>query len=165
MLTNDREPDQDFFSDEHLFRRVPRRVWSETIDLRIEAFKLPDVSVGRSKYGHAVWVRLEPTTPKFFHNWGVISIQVSLVPAALISENGLEFNFKPVHVPLEKDYPHSEIRAYTIEVHLKDLQAIPEDVELAFREILLNRSWIRIKPGEQHDFLIEPPTNHQLETP
>jgi len=54
MRANGRPEDPYFVAEEFLFRRIPTQIWDDpTEDLGIEAIELPDVSVGRSKYGHA----------------------------------------------------------------------------------------------------------------
>lgn len=62
-------------------------------------------SANRSKYSEIEWVLLPNWT-----NWGIISIRVKNVQIKLRTEGNNTFSCDAVHVPLEDNYSHSEIR-------------------------------------------------------
>ena len=81
MRTNKRPPDPYFHPDERLFRRVPLLIWDDPADRPgPEAVELPDMSVGRSKYGHAEWVRFDVVNNRYFEEWVVLAVRVDDIP-------------------------------------------------------------------------------------
>ncbi len=164
MRTNGRHPDQHFHSEEYIFRRVPIGMWNHPGDhLEVDAVPLPDVSVGRSKYGHPEWVRFDVINGNFFPDWGVVGIQVADVPSELWREGVFHFTFKVCHAPIEMDFPHSEIRAFENQNHIDVVEKVPEDVHLAWRERLLRKMRTIIKPYQRVVVRQIPPKSHKLE--
>ena len=76
MYQLEKEPDQHFRDDEHLFRRVPHELWEDD-HVNVDAIDLPDMSVQREKYGPAQSARL---TSEDHHDWGVIGFRVGDIP-------------------------------------------------------------------------------------
>jgi hypothetical protein len=164
MRTNNRPQDPHFHADEYLFRRVPTAIWDDPGDeLGIEAVQLPDISVGRSKYGHAEWARFDVVNGRFYEEWGVVGVQVADIPHELWREGVFRFVFLPRHSPLEKDYPHSEICAFENERHINAVDGIPEDVHLKWRERLLRELHTIIKPHQRVVVRQAPPVSHKIE--
>ena len=149
MLRNGRPEDQAFHSDEYLYRRVPLKLWDDGDDpLEIDAVELPDMSVIRGKYGHPEWARLQSEE---YSQWGVIGFQVQGIPPSLQHLGVFVWTFTPWHVPLHKNYPHSEVRAYENNVHInaKRSHYLDPDLHLRWRELLLRRIKKIIRPHEQ----------------
>src|SRR5215210_7516586 len=104
MLTGSRPVDPDFSPDERLFRRIPPDLWSEPpYAMELDAVDAVNMSVNRSKYGPPEWVRLGNCA-----DCGVVFFVVSRLPTCQ-SHNGQEYAVRPEHVPLARNYPHSEI--------------------------------------------------------
>ena len=153
MKCNNRHPVPHFEREEYLFRRVPLDYWDEPCDVRgldVDAVLMPDVSVGRSKFGHPEWVRFDVINGHFFEGWGILGFQVQNVPGVQYKD-GIHFTFTPMHKPLEMDYPHSEIQAFENGNHIDEEHAdeLPEDVHLAWREKLLRKAAAIIKPRQK----------------
>jgi hypothetical protein len=165
MRANERPEVPHFHNDEHLFRRVPLFIWDDAADeLGVEAIELPDISVGRSKFGHAEWVRFDVVNNKHYEEWAVIGVKVSEIPIAIWRDGYPKFWFKPCHVPLERDYPHSEIRAFDeIGKHVQIADLLPEDIHLEWRERLLRKMKTIIKPYEIVAVRQNPPISHLIE--
>jgi hypothetical protein len=118
MKRNNREPDQDFFADEYLYRRVPDILWDDD-EINIGAIELPDISVNRQKYGPAWWVRYIETgdsTPGArsftLTEMGVIGFMSKDIPPRQAFQGVFLYRFQVVHAPEKYNYPHSEIRAF-----------------------------------------------------
>jgi hypothetical protein len=129
----------------------------------LDAVQLPDISVGRSKYGHAEWTRFDVLNNRFHEDWGMVAVQVQDIPPELWREGVFHFVFKPHHCPEEKNYPHAEIRAYENDMHLEQAERIPEDVDLAWRERLLRKLQTIIKPHQKVIVREQAPASHKLE--
>ncbi len=152
MKARGRTVDSVFLPEEWLYRRVPPIHWDDD-EVLIEAIDLPDMSVNRGKYGPPEWVLL---TSDEHAGWGVIGFQVESIPPPKQHLGVFNYDFQPVHCPLAKNYPHSEIRVYethlerhTDPVHItKNLaNSIKPDVLLRFRESLVRKCRIIIKAG------------------
>ncbi|MSU77045.1 MAG: hypothetical protein EXS16_03005 [Gemmataceae bacterium] len=136
-------PDAAFPKAEFLFRRVPLGLWDDASQpVEVNAVELPDISCGRSKYGHPEWLRLDRVNgnDRYFEGWGVIGFQVSDIPPERWDLGVFQFTFTPFHAPEEWNYPHSEIRVFAGERHIDLLDVLPEDIHLEWRELLLRHS-------------------------
>lgn len=161
MRRGGRHVDPHFHTDEHLL------LWEDPDDeLPVGAVELPDMSVGRSKYGHAEWVRFDVGNHRHFEDWGVIAFRVGDIPTPEWKHGTFRDDFRPCHEPLDSDYPHSEVRAFENDVHitepLKDL--LPEDVHLKWREKLLRQARVLIKRHQRVIVRQSPPVSHKLES-
>jgi hypothetical protein len=166
MRSNGRPEDPHFHPDEYLFRRVPTEIWDDPGDyLGVEAVQLPDISVGRSKYGHAEWVRFDTVNGQFYEEWGIVGVQVKDVPPKMWRDGYPRFAFRARHLPDERNYPHSEIRAYDDEKHVDMIDLFPEDVHLEWRERLLRKVQTIIKPHQKVVVRDRPPASHKPEPP
>lgn len=155
MLRNGRPRDQSFRPDEYLFRRVPLELWDDADEaLDIDAVQLPDMSVIRGKYGHPEWARLEREE---CCDWGVIGFQVGDIPARLLHLGVFVWTFGPRHVPLEENYPHSEIWAYENDVHVNTRIRLDPHLHLRWREMLLRRAQKILAPYEAVEIHQEAP--------
>jgi hypothetical protein len=164
MRANGRPEDPHFVADEYLFRRIPTQIWDDPAeDLGIEAIELPDISVGRSKYGHAEWVRFDVINGRHYEDWAVIGVQVGDIPPELWQEGVFHFEFRACHAPGEYDYPHSEIRAFEDNGHINLASMLPEDIHLKWRERLLRKMTTILKPYQRVRVRQQPPVSHKLE--
>lgn len=153
-----------FDPNEYLFRRVPLALWSSADDpVEVDAVELPDMSVGRSRFGHPEWVRFDVVNNVHFEDWGVIGFRVrSIHPRFWV--NGIEeFTFEPCHDPLEQDYPHTEVRVFLNGQHVPTLDGVPEDIHLKWREMLLREVERLIRPEQVVPVRDDRPTSHVLE--
>jgi hypothetical protein len=158
-----------FNKEEYLFRRVPLDYWDEPCDVRgldVDAVQMPDVSVGRSQFGHPEWVRFDVFNNRFYEEWGILGFQVRHIPGEHHKDGTDLFTFKPVHQPDEMDYPHSETQASKNGVHIteQDADELPEDVHLAWREKLLRKAETIIKPRQKVEIRDKLPASYKLET-
>ncbi|QEG26465.1 hypothetical protein GobsT_12040 [Gemmata obscuriglobus] len=97
-------------------------------------------------------------------NWGVIGVRVRLVPPMCQPDGGPLFTYRVVHVPLDYDYPHSEVRAFDGERHLDSKESVlPEDLHLEWRATLLEACEVMIRPNEQCSIRNDPPKSHEPE--
>jgi hypothetical protein len=164
MRANGRPKDPHFHRDEYLFRRVPTQIWDDpSSELGVEAVALPDLSVGRSKYSHAEWVRFDTDHNHFYASWAVVGIQVDSVPAEIWKEGVFHFTFRVIHDPDDKNYPHSVVSAFENDKHINLLDNLPEDLHLKWREKVLRRTETIIKPFQKVRVRQQPPTSHKLE--
>jgi len=149
MLTRDREADQKFDPGEYLFRRVPLEHWEKPDDnVELDAIELPDMSVMRSRYAHPEWARFEGDEYKYY-NWGVIGFRrIKDIPSPLRHLGVFECVFRAVHVPLKRNYPHSEVRAYENDVHIAMASTLDFDLHLRWRELLARHLRKFIAPGD-----------------
>lgn len=155
MLRNGRPRDQEFRPEERLFRRVPLQLWDDGNDpIEVDAIELPDLSVLREKYGHPEWARLESEE---CGEWGVICFEVQDIPPRLQHLGVFIWSFRPRHVPLEENYPHSEVWAYENETHINAKHRIDPDLHLRWREMLLRRIRVALRPYQQARLRIAPP--------
>ncbi len=168
MRSNGRHLAPHFEKDEYLFRRVPLDYWDAPCDVRnldVDAVQMPDLSVGRSKFGHAEWVRFDVFNNHFFEDWGILGFEVQNVPTEQ-RKGGVDlFTFDVVHMPEDMDYPHSEIQAFKNGAHIDQQRTdeLPEDIHLLWRERLLRKAVAIIKPGVNVLIRQTPPTSHKLE--
>jgi hypothetical protein len=147
MLRAGRPRDQSFRAAEYLYRRVPLELWDDADEaIDIDAIARPDMSVVRGKYGHPEWARLESDECA---DWGVIGFQVGHIPARLLHLGVFVWTFAPRHVPLEANYPHSEVWAYENGLHVSAKARLDPDLHLRWREQLLRKIEKTIRPHEQ----------------
>jgi hypothetical protein len=106
MLRNGRPEDQGFGDGELLYRRYRRE---DLVDGKIvdASFRFPRLSVNRSKYS-------EPEDALFsedgsFDGLGVLEVRVDVISIRLLDDSGAAFVFYPWHVPLDRNYSHSEV--------------------------------------------------------
>jgi len=164
MCRNEREIDNTFHPEEYLFRRVPTKIWDTPDPMpEADAIELPDISVGRSRYGHPEWTRLDPENDRYFKSWGIIGVKVGLIPPSYQPEGGPAFAYTPSHQPLEQDYPHTEIQAFQGELQLSTKESVPEELHLEWRGLLLSQMEALLQPRERRDIRQQPPTSHVLE--
>jgi hypothetical protein len=157
MRRNGRRKDRDFRPDEYLCRRVPLELWDDgDVVIDIDAIELPDMSVIRSKYGHPEWARLESDE---CIDWGVIGFCVGDIPARLLHMGVFTWTFGPRHVPLEENYPHSEVWAYENGMHVNAKNRLDPHLHLRWREILLRRIKTIIRPYKPMEIRQEAPAN------
>jgi hypothetical protein len=70
----------------------------------------------------------------------------------------------PFHAPLEKDYPHSEIRAFDEDgIHVQVADLLPDDIHLEWREHMLRKIKPIIKPYQRVQVRQNPPVSHIVE--
>ncbi len=164
MKTNGRPREPRFDPAEHLFRRVPLSIWDDPTERPgPEAVELPDMSVGRSKFGHAEWVRFDVVNGQHYEDWGILGVLVSDIPPRFWDLGVFQYTFVPCHDPEERDYPHSEVRAYNNGVHIRLADALPEDIHLKWRVALLREMDPIIKPRQKVPTREQPPRSHLLE--
>ena len=151
MKTGKQPPDQDFDDGEQLFRAF-REQDLEGDSVAIDAIELPDMSVNRGKYGTAWWLL-------HLDRWegcGVVAFEVRDARFAFLHSGVTEYRFDVVHTPTQNNYPHSDVRAYENERHIKSPE--PTDIEppeqidptvhLRWRNRLRQRLRVVIRPGE-----------------
>jgi hypothetical protein len=141
MMQKGRGEDQNFSPEECLYRRVPHELWDDS-EIELDSIELPDMSVNRQKYGPPEWVRLVGDNTA---NWGVIGFLTKDIPPEIQHLGVYIYKFRPVHVPLRRNYPHSEVRVYETpadrpesETHIGKtlVERITPDVSLRWREKL-----------------------------
>jgi len=162
MKRSGREPNPLFPRDEYLFRRVPLDLWDDPGDpLEVNAIELPDMFVGRSRFGHPEWLRIHEGT--YFAVWAVIGFQVGDVPPEQWKDGYPQFTFNTIHTPEELNYPHSEVQAFDGGKHIDLLDALPDDVHLKWRELLLRRVTIFLRPHQGATIRQTAPATHHPE--
>lgn len=148
MRRNGREIDPEFASDEKLFRRCPADRQGEQIkagEVHIDRIPFyPDMSVNRSKYSEPKDVLY----PDFFQTFGVFSFRVEQIPDAISDDTGNHFEWKPIHVPEENNYGHSELRTFKNGEFDRRLEIRNKRIKKLFREILSDVAIIEIYPGD-----------------
>lgn len=147
MMTLERQADDNFSDEERLFRRV-RPESFDGDEPSIASVELPDMSVGRGKYGKPEWLLLDEDR----HGWGVIYFLVrDLPPGIEILQAGImSFSLEPKHIPLARNYPHSEVWVFRDRVHIcsnaKNVHLLDPDFHLRWRERIVLASHIAIPP-------------------
>lgn len=151
MMTLQRQPDQSFRRDEALYRRFHADHWEDG-GVAAEAFRLPNMSVNRSKYGPIAWAIL--TEDDEFATWGVASFLVEEIPygVEMIHLGAIVYTFEPRHVPLRRNYPHSEVWVFRENVHIcadsKNTHILEPEFHLRWRERLSQLANVIIQPTE-----------------
>jgi len=151
MMTGDRQSDPVFADDETLYRRF-RPGDFDGGEVMPEAFELPDMSVHREKYGPPEWLLLGEDV----REWGVGAFSVADIPRdeELLHLGVIVYVLQPEHVPLRRNYPHSEVRVYRdqkrICVSSQNLDLLDPEFHLRWRERLSQSSWVAIPPQRAH---------------
>jgi hypothetical protein len=165
MKQNGRHANPSFPKTEYLYRRVPIDFWPDASEpLDVNAIELPDLSCGRSRYGHPEWLRLD-LHRQDLGNWGVIGFQVGDIPVDRWLEGVFQFTFKTFHDPEEWNFPHSEVRAFDDDEHIDLLEKLPEVVHLEWRELLLRKVTTFLKPKQTAKIRDTAPASHVPELP
>jgi len=144
MFRRDRPVDPNFDPSEHLFFRIPPDavvVGVDPVDIRF-----PEFSVNRGKFGY-YWYLLYP---KFFE-FGVVEFLVSDIPTPLQSEGGVEYAFRPEHVPDDDNYAHSEVRTFKGKTRSQKSN-LPQGIKKEFREALVQRMILIHDPRDPNPF-------------
>ncbi len=144
----------DFQHDEHLYRRVPDTLWDEG-EIQLDTIEFPDMSVTRQSLGPASsarWVGNE------YLPWGVIGFEAGDIPPEIPYLGAVLYRLRPVHRPLKRNYPHSEVQVFEAkwddpqnEIHLnkETMPGVPLEAQLEWRELLLRRCRVILKPREE----------------
>lgn len=152
MMTVDKPKIHHFNGDEQLFYRFHYDHWEDG-GVAAEAFRLPDMSVNRSTLGPPAWTIL--TEHDEYVLWGVASFRVEEIPTGVeVPHLGVViFTFRPEHVPLKKNYPHSEIWVFRNAVRIcgdnKNLDLLDPEFHLRWRERLSQLANVIIQPTEE----------------
>lgn len=127
LKRNGRPVDNQFSSEERLYRRITSESLESDDSLTKMAVKFPRCSVNRGKYCE------HPTDvlyPDYFH-LGVASYTVGSIPKELILEQNHDnrrFAFNVQHVPCENMYPHSHV--------CSGHKRVPKSIKSRFRILL-----------------------------
>jgi hypothetical protein len=168
MYTAGRHPVPHFERSEYLYRRVPHELWDPDADpgelpIDVDAVAMPDMSVGRSRFAHPEWLRLAGGC----ENWGVVGFQVQDIPPERWIE-GIRYDFRPVHAPQQKNFPHSEVRTceHDTGTHVDGKKVLlPDRVHLEWRERLLRKNRVFLSAYEPAEIRTCPPASHIPEDP
>ncbi len=141
MYRQGRPEDPVFAPDEWLYMRAARE-HIDTGRLLPAAISFTEQSVNRSKYSEPEWVLI----PRY-HHCGIGAFLVRDIPANLASPASVSYAFRPVHVPLEDNYAHSEVRTFRGGVYEPHSgKKVNQTVKAAFRAQLADRAII-LKPA------------------
>lgn len=147
MMTLERGPDHEFHEMERLFRRFPPTCFDGG-EISIAAVELPDMSVIREKFGKPEWLLLDEE----FQGWGVLFFLVRDIPPneEILQAGFMSFSLEPKHVPLKKNYPHSEVWVFHRGIHIcknhNNLELLDPDFHLRWRERLVFAAHLVIRP-------------------
>jgi hypothetical protein len=120
MYRRDRPAVEEFRPTEQLYRRYRRE---ELVNGMIvaAALKFPQPgaasgqSVNRSRFSRAKDALWFPDEDTRYDGWGVFQFPVACLPAELVcNDTHRQFTFFPKHVPLTKNYAHSEVWCDTL---------------------------------------------------
>ncbi len=140
---NGRTEDSEFLSSELLYFRCDPTHVDGDYQVLPAAFRFPDFSVNRGKYSEPADVLL-PNWPSH----GVFSVAVGDLPAAISTGSGqsaTEYSFSPAHVPLLKNYSHSEIRTSKNGSFSSSL-GTPSTVKTHFRLHMKGKAALIVRP-------------------
>lgn len=173
MRQQGRHPVPHFDPQEYLYRRIPLDLWDDpAASIDVNAVSLPDLSVGRSRFGHPEWVRVDMLIDgagqkyeKYFEGWGVIGFQVSDIPHERWMDGVTHYMFTAFHDPEEHNYPHSEVRCFEDGKHIDALTQLPKEMHLRWRELLLRRIKVFLKPHQPATIRQTAPISHKPELP
>ncbi len=152
MLRKGRPRDPHFEPDEFLFRRVHPDYWHERLVDRA-AIGLPDMSVGRGKYGYPEWLRVEGLE---FRDWAVVGFQVKDLEGELLHQGIEKWTFEARHVPLEENYPHSEVWAFKDGVHVQAKDKFDPVMHLRWKDKLRWKIRTFLRPYQEVEIRQEP---------
>lgn len=163
MMRNGRPVDDNFRADEMLYRRVLPEDW-EVDYVNVDAIEMPDMSVNRAKYGPPESVLLSFEKSR---TCGVIGFTIGDVPPEKVHLGVHVYRFRVQHVPLSRNYPHSEVRAFYAnmaaaeqETHITEsflkqekarnlMPLFPLELQLRWREELRRKCRIIMQPSEE----------------
>jgi hypothetical protein len=173
MRENNRHPVPHFDQEEFLYRRIPPDCWDDpAAPIDVNAVNLPDISVGRSRFGHPEWLRVDIVIDaagqkheRYFEQWAVIGFKVNDIPSERWADGVFHYTFASFHDPEEHNYPHSEIRCFQNGVHVNALEKLPEEMHLKWRELLLRSKTIFLKPRQPAAIRQTAPVSHKPELP
>jgi hypothetical protein len=144
MKKNGRPRIPEFDPDEYLYRRVMPQQWDEA-EIDIDAIELPDMSVNRSSLGPPQWVRLEEDRCQ---HWAVVGFKVKDIPTDILHLGIDLYTFYAMHIPLELNYPHSEVRCNRNGVHINAKRNLDKALHQRWREKLLWKMKTFLRPYE-----------------
>ncbi len=158
MLQKEQKVKPIFTPDELLYRRVPDEVWDDWDndgDIELDAIEFPDMSVTRESLGpadSARWIGERHV------DWGVIGFKVKDIPSQILYQGAFIYKMRPVHRPLRRNYPHSEVQVFETEwnnpedeihVEKKTMPGIPYEAQQEWRELLRRVCRIVLRPGRE----------------
>jgi len=150
MMTLQKPTIPHFNVEELLYRRFHPDHWEDG-GVAPEAFGLPNMSANRSTLGSVHWAIL--TEDDAFVTWGVAAFRVKEIPhgVEMMHLGHIIFTFRPEHVPLRKNYPHSEVWVYRDQVHIshsnKNTHLLDPEFHLRWRERLSQVAKVIIQPS------------------
>jgi hypothetical protein len=135
--------DQAFDEGERLYRRYRIDDFKHG-QLLPSAFRFPRQSFNRGKYSTPEDV-LHPECGdgKNFQGWGVLECSSTDLPTPVDGADGRNFQFVPIHQPLECCYAHTEVWCKTVEGEVIDEPS--KKVKETFRVKLARRMVVRIQ--------------------
>jgi hypothetical protein len=140
--------------------------------MAVNAVSLPDLSVGRSNFGHPEWLRVDMVEdaaghkhPKSYDGWGVIGFRVQDIPTERWVDGVWDYTFAPCHSPEEHNYPHSEVQCFQNGEHVAALEKLPEEMHIRWRELLLRKTEVFLKPHQPATIRQTAPVSHKPELP
>jgi hypothetical protein len=80
------------------------------------------------------------------------------IPAEIPYQGSVIYRMRPVHKPLKRNYPHSEIQVFEAkweqpdqEIHLDTgkMPGVPREAQQVWRELLRRRCRIILQPGKE----------------
>ena len=144
MKKNGRPRIEDFDPDEYLYRRVIPTQWDEA-GIDIDAIELPDMSVNRSSLGPPQWTRLEEDR---CNDWAVVGFKVRDIPTDMLHLGVYLYTFNVRHIPLENNYPHSEVWCFNNGSHVNAKRELDRALHQRWREKLLWKIKTFLRPYE-----------------
>jgi hypothetical protein len=159
MLRNRRPKlKEQFAATDYLYRRVNPDDW-DGAGPSISAYSLPDMSVGWSRLGHPAWLRIDEDhlDNDVCRDWAVVGFQVKDIPNDMLHLGVQVWTFDSVHVPKDKNYPHSEVWCYRDREHIIAKRELDADFHLRWRQKLLWNTQVFIQPHEKIACPQDPP--------
>ena len=146
LLSKGRPAVPDFPLNEILYRRFPPEEYLKGRFV-YERIYMPDLSVNRTfskrrSKEKAGWLLLLENSEGRF---GVVGFRVEDVPTPRYS-NGIEYQIRPVHRPLRRNYPHSQLEGYrdgTDRIH-PGTDEIPTWIWMKWQVTLLRKFFVEI---------------------
>jgi hypothetical protein len=140
LKARQRPLDPNFAPTEDLYMRFQHESGQQVEPANI---RCPDQSVNRQKYcSRWEWV----LTPQYAEA-GVASFKVQDIPPVLVGGDGISVYFGVIHAPVEDNYSHSEIAAYSDELLQQRRSRTSRKVEQRFRVLLCQRMLILRHPA------------------
>lgn len=142
LLRKGRPPCQHFEPDERLFRRIQKQHVLDTGGIISLGVRFPCFSVNREEFSEPEDVLLP-----CYHDHGICAFTVADVPKGPERPEGSDYTytFDVVHVPEEKNYAHSEVRAYRDGVY-DPSHRVASSVKKRFRMALRQRMNVTKQP-------------------